>query len=124
MYRIIIHELRLRYKSFNAIIQGQPTQLMLIELENLLANQRTLAKNWLESLLKVKRKHSLAIRKQKNHKKNENKNLKNKENESQLGGTCQRGNKKWNIVCLIMERIDILHEIVGSGRKRWLRAMQ
>ena len=41
---IIIHGLRLEYRSFITIIQGWLTQSTILELENLLVNQKTLAK--------------------------------------------------------------------------------
>ena len=44
MRRIIIHGLRLEYRSFVAAIQGWPIQPSLVELENLLANQEALIK--------------------------------------------------------------------------------
>lgn len=44
MKRIIIHGLRHEYNGFIAAVRGWPTQPTLVELENLLANQKALAK--------------------------------------------------------------------------------
>nr|KAJ0228004.1 hypothetical protein LSAT_V11C100003310 [Lactuca sativa] len=44
MKRIIIHGLRLEYRSFVTAVQGWPVQPSLVEFENLLANQEAMAK--------------------------------------------------------------------------------
>ena len=44
MRRIIIHGLRPEYREFTVAIQGWSTQPSLVELENLLADRETLAK--------------------------------------------------------------------------------
>ena len=44
MKRIIIHGLRLEYRSFVIVLQGWPIQPSLIEFENLLASQEVMAK--------------------------------------------------------------------------------
>ena len=69
---------------------------MILELENLLADQETLVNNWLEFLLIMKRKHSLVVerRKKSQRNKNENKDKEKKENDSQPRGTCQGNNRK------------------------------
>ena len=48
--RIIIHGLRLEYKSFIATIQNWLVKLTILELENLLANQGALAKQLVGSI--------------------------------------------------------------------------
>ena len=52
MRRIIIHGLRLEYRSFVAAIQGWPIQPSLVELENLLADQEALVKQMVGVSLK------------------------------------------------------------------------
>nr|KAJ0222293.1 hypothetical protein LSAT_V11C200057670 [Lactuca sativa] len=44
MKRIIIHGLRLEYRSFITVVQGWPIQPSLVEFENLLASQEAMAK--------------------------------------------------------------------------------
>ena len=44
MRRIIIHGLNLRYRGFVTIVQSWPTQTSLLDFENLLADQKTIAK--------------------------------------------------------------------------------
>ena len=52
MRRIIIHGLRLEYRSFVATIQGWPVQPSLVELENLLVDQEALVKQMVKVSLK------------------------------------------------------------------------
>ena len=52
MKRIIIHELRSKYRSFVITIQGWPAQPSLIEFENLLASQEVLTKQMGDITLK------------------------------------------------------------------------
>ena len=52
MRRIIIHGLRLGYRSFVLAIQGWPVQPSLVELENLLTNQEALVKQMVGVSLK------------------------------------------------------------------------
>ena len=44
MKRIIIHELRPKYRSFVIVVQGWPTQPSFVEFENLLGSQEVMAK--------------------------------------------------------------------------------
>ena len=55
MRRIIIHGLRPEYRSFITAIQGWPTQPSIADLENLLANQESLAKQMAMDSLKSDR---------------------------------------------------------------------
>ena len=52
MKRIIIHRLRPEYRSFIIAVQGWPTQPSLVEFENLLASQETMAKQMGDITLK------------------------------------------------------------------------
>jgi gag-polypeptide of LTR copia-type len=52
MRRILANRLKLEYNGFMAAIQGWPTQSILLELENMLANQEALAKHMAKVSLK------------------------------------------------------------------------
>jgi gag-polypeptide of LTR copia-type len=52
MRRILANRLKLEYNRFMAAIQGWPTQSILLELENMLANQEALAKHMAKVSLK------------------------------------------------------------------------
>lgn len=57
MRRIIIYGLRLEFRSFIVAIQGCPKQLSLVNLENLLADQKALTRQMLETIGLKKSQH-------------------------------------------------------------------
>lgn len=100
MRRIIIHGLRPEYRSFVVVLQGWPTQPSLVDFENLLTNQETLAKQMAGASQKGEEEALLSSKSKDKPKENTGRGSRRNDDKSsghrggsQLGGAQKNGDK-------------------------------
>ena len=96
MNRIIIDVLRPEYRSFVIVRQGCPTQLSLVEFENLLASQKFMAKQMGDIILKGVEEVLYKSESGSNNKQSTKRGYKNGEKERSHQRTAQSGRTQKN----------------------------